>query len=201
MNDKASFDSLAIPSILDAAIGPATSGEIHLFSYLACLLYLYRGNPLADWGYDFTATESGAPYSYDVDQAISFYSQVGFLKIDEELVSLTQEGREELVNLSTLSTLQTRLAFLEPACSSALAVPVGLVRAAVHLDINVSSAVELQSSRHLFDRTSMAQLYEQFDALRSVLGPDQSDLLSPAVTWATYFGLQDLAVLDTMNED
>lgn len=201
MNSRAFFDSLATTSNLGTAIGPVTPGEVHLFCYLACLMFLYRGHSISDWGYEFAATESGAPFSFELDRAIDSYSRVGFLEHLNGLMSLTDAGVQEYQDLSSMSTLNTRLAFLEPACSSALAVPVGLVRAAVHLDSNISSSINLKSSRHLFDTTSLIQFDEQFQALRTVLGDEQGDLLSPIVTWVSYFSRQALEVITTDDDD
>ena len=197
MNSRAFFDSLAITSQLGTAIGPVTPGEVHLYCYLACLMFLYRGHPISDWGYAFAATESGAPFSFALDTAIDSYARVGFFEHLDGLMSVTESGMQEYQDLSSMETLDARLAFLEPACSSALAVPVGLVRAAVHVDSNISSSINLKANRHLFDTTSLSQLEEQFQALRAVLGDEHGDLLSPLVTWVSYFSQQALAVITT----
>ena len=192
MNSHASFDTLAVTFQLSAAVGPVTRGEVYLFSYMACLLFLYEGNPLNDWRYPFTATESGAPYSIDLDRAIVDYVQMGFLEDLNGYLSVGDTGATEFGNLSSLSAFQARLHYIEPACSSALAIPVGLVRAAVHQDPNIFSSRNLQTSRHLLDHTSLSQLHEQFEAIRSTLGTNQIDLLSPAVTWVMYSSQRDL---------
>ena len=199
MNSKASFDSLAITAHLTGVIGPVTRWEINLFSYLACLMSLYRGNPPTDWGYQFAATGSGSPFSFELDTAIDQGIQFGFLEEQDYLISVSHRGREELNILSTLSELYKRLAFVEPACSSTLAMPVGFVRAAVQKDSSVRSATSLRINRNLLEDWSLIQVQDQLGLVRSALGSTPVDLLSPAITWILHFSTEDL--LESTAED
>ena len=52
-SSSASFDLLFVAEELSLKLGTATVGEIHLFSYLGCLLSLFEGQPVADLGYSF----------------------------------------------------------------------------------------------------------------------------------------------------
>lgn len=192
MNSKASFDTLAVSVQLFNIVGPISSWEVHLFSYLACLMSLYDGNPPSDWGYRFAATESGSPYSYDLDVAIEQGIQFGFLEYRDHLISVSESGAQELDALSTLSELQKRMVYLEPACSSALAMPVGFVRAAVHRDATISSVARLETSRCLLEDMSLIQVQDQLDLVRSALGEPQREFLSPAITWIAYFSQEDM---------
>ena len=192
MNSKASFDSLAIVAHLSGAIGPTTRWEIQLFSYLACLMSLYRGNPPTDWGYQFAATESGSPFSFELDTAIDQSIQFGFLEEQHNLISVSRKGGEELNVLYTLSEFYKRLEFIEPACSSTLAMPVGFVRAAVHKDSSVRAATSLRINRNLLQDWSLIQVQEQLGLVRSSLGSTRGDLLSPAITWILRFSREDL---------
>ena len=192
MNSKASFDSLTVSAQLSTIVGPVSIWEVHLFSYLACLLSLYNGSPPSDWGYRFAATEYGSPYSYDLDVAIAQGVQSGFLEARDHLISVSEAGAQELEALSTLSELQKRLIYLEPACSSALAMPVGFVRAAVHRDSTVGAVAKLEAGRNLLEDISLIQIQDQFALVRSALGEPQRDFLSPAITWIMYFSQEDM---------
>ena len=192
MNSKASFDSLAVSAQLSTIVGPVSIWEVQLFSYLACLLSLYSGSPPSDWGYRFTATEYGSPYSYDLDVAITRSVQFGFLETRDHLISISGAGAQELEALSTLSELQKRWVYLEPACSSALAMPVGFVRAAVHRDSTVGAVAKLETGRSLLEDMSLIQVQDQFAFVRSALGEPQRDFLSPAITWIAYFSQEEL---------
>ena len=70
LNPEATFDCLLVAERLRREAGTFTAPELHLFSYLGCLLWLYRGNIAADWGYSFVGTELGAPFSLDIDYAL-----------------------------------------------------------------------------------------------------------------------------------
>ena len=192
MNSKASFDSLAVSAQLSNIVGLISRWDVHLFSYLACLVSLYDGNPPSDWGYRFAATESGSPYSYDLDVAIELSIQFGFLEYRDHLISVSESGAQELDALSSLSELQKRMAYLEPACSSALAMPVGFVRAAVHRDATVSSVAKLETGRNLLEDMSLIQVQDQLDWVRTAFGEPQRDFLSPAITWIVHFSQEDM---------
>lgn len=192
MNSRASFDTLAITARLSAIVGPVSQGEVHLFGYLSCLIYLYKGNPSSGWGYPFLAAMSGAPFSADLDQAIALAIQIGFLEDRNRFLSITALGSAELSAISSLTEFNKRVAYIEPACSSALAMPLGLVRAAVHQVPSIASSSKLQTNRNLLDQLSLLQVQEQFSAVRSALGDVQEDLLSPAITWIMYYSQRDL---------
>ena len=63
------FDSLVILSELRDILGTVSFGEICLYAYMACWLFVYRSNNPDQWGYVFSATQSGAPYSLELQIA------------------------------------------------------------------------------------------------------------------------------------
>jgi hypothetical protein len=186
MNAYASFDVLATAFHLRLSLGSLVREEGHLFGYLACLLFLYSGRPISEWGYSFAATPHGAPYSVELDDALTYHYEVGFLRKHGMLYSLTDRGEEEYRALSTVSDLGSRNAYLEAASSSSLAVPVGLVRRAISRDPDIHAARDLQTRRLLLDETALDALYAHFSALREAVGEAETDLLVPSVMWITY---------------
>jgi hypothetical protein len=186
MNAYASFDVLATAFHLRLSLGSLVREEGHLFGYLACLLFLYSGRPISEWGYSFAATPHGAPYSVDLDGALTYHFEVGFLAKHGVLYSLTDRGEDEYRALSGLSELGRRDTYVEAATSSSLAVPVGLVRRAISRDPDIHAARELQSRRPLLDETGLDMLYGHFSALRQAVGEVGADLLAPSVVWLNY---------------
>lgn len=186
MNPYASFDLLATAFHLRPSLGSLVHEESHLFGYLACLLFLYSGRPVSEWGYSFVATPHGAPYSVDLDSALRYHSEVGFLAKHGMLYSLTDRGEEEYRALSTLSDLASRDTYLEAASSSSLAVPVGLVRRAISRDPDIHAARALPTRRLLLSETALDALYAHFSALRRAVGEAGTDLLVPSVVWINY---------------
>ena len=55
----AAFDSLYIAAALKNNVPYPVAAEIYVLAYLAALLSLYRGQPVADWGYGFAGTRRG----------------------------------------------------------------------------------------------------------------------------------------------
>jgi hypothetical protein len=159
--------------------------EVHLFSYLACLLSLYDGRRLESWGYSFSATVEGAPFSSWLDGAIEASIRRGDISQSENTMRLTSLGMAERTRLQSLEILGGREIFIESSCSSLLLVPIGMVRRAVWMDRNIQSSHVLQTNRWLFDLNSAENLDEDFTILREELGHVASDLLTASVIWLT----------------
>lgn len=186
MTACASFDALSLAHYLEPSVGTVARGELHLFGYLACVLFLVRENPAAEWQYEFSATEYGAPFSPQLDDAIVAYEREGLFERQGTMLGLTDRGRAERGLLRRLSNFSEREEYLEPACASALAMPVGLVRRAISKDPQVAAARHLGSNRPLLDETALETLYAYFAALRAAVQEYEHDLLAPAVVWLSY---------------
>lgn len=83
-NPEATYDSLFIVEHLEESLHGVTEGEVHLFGYLARLLALFRGAPAAEWGYRFTRTKWGAPFSRDIAEAMRDLDLSGRLRIEAQ---------------------------------------------------------------------------------------------------------------------
>lgn len=177
---------------LRPSVEPFVHQETQLFGYLACLLFLYSGHPVADWGYSFVATPSGAPFSEALDAALKRNLAGGFLERDGELYTLTSRGEDEYRELSSLSLLASRDRYIEAASSSSLAIPAGVVGRAISQDPDIHAASELRSRRPLLDDTALAILSGHFESLREALGPETHDLLAPSLVWLRYMYRQSL---------
>jgi len=185
LNSYAYFDSLSIISRLRDSIGNVTVIEVHLFSYLACLLSLYKGREISEWGYDFAITEYAYPYSGDLDDSIKFLHSKGMIVIDGQTLRLLEPGHRIYSQLKSLQTNSERELFIEGACASALALPVGVIRDVLLQDAD-RNAITLNQSRLLLTDTSLEILHRQFSALSETIGIDASNLMVPAVVWLTY---------------
>jgi hypothetical protein len=186
MNYNASYDVLALLHHLSSSVDGADEAELHVFSYLACLLSVYAGQPANDWGYDFIASPAGAPFAAELDDAVRWAANVGFIAPVGPRWQLTAEGTVEFSALSELSTHHRRLKFIEPACASTLSIPLGWVRRGIDQTPALHSAARRDSRRYLSDEAAIDALYDQFDVLKRVIRQDVSDLLVPAVMWLEY---------------
>lgn len=185
-NSQAIFDCLFICEELSKRFRGATQGEVHLFSYLACLLAIFDGQPVADWGYGFAGLELGAPFSRDLSDSIDLLLARGSLQKSTELLATTNAASSELAVLVSLSLYERRVMFLRAACSTALTMPIGTIRNALQSEPGLRPVKTIKSNRELFQEAALSQLYEQFDSLNAALGRPATDLLVPATIWLTY---------------
>ena len=185
INPYAAFDCLLICDSLEGLLGTIAIGELHLFSYLSCLLSLFEKRPAADWGYAFAGTQSGSPFSPEIESAVAYLKRDGLLTGDAEYVALTDQGRNLYRSIEPFSENKRRARFVEAACSSALAVPVGMVRYALSQE-PVLRAAATGSTRALEEGPGLQALYEQFGALATAIGFEAQDLMVPAVVWIKY---------------
>ena len=182
---EAAFDVMFIADALTEVAGGATDHEIALFSYLSCLLSVYRGRPPADWGYRFTATRLEAPYSDALSTAVKHLQAMGLLHGDKNGVHVTDRGKRELSLLSQLRRFASRTPYLSAACNSALAIPLPMVGTSLSAEPQLSRAIALSSTRPLLDEVGARAIHGHFAALSRAL-PDSSDLFVSAVVWLSY---------------
>jgi len=188
LNPYATFDCLSIGAKLQASLGNVAPTELQLFAYLSCLLSLYRQRPVAEWGYSFAGTEYGAPFSPEINSAITQLIIEGLLFEEDCYLKVTDEGQKEYRILLSLSQNAQREVFLEGACSSLLALPISIVREALHSEPGLRSALKLNSTRMLLSEGNpeMRMLYKQFETLGQAIGMKVDNLMIPSVVWLTY---------------
>lgn len=180
------YDVLAISEKLKRAFESLAVSEVHLFAYLACLLALYRGNAVSNWGYDFVATENGSPYSPEIETAIGVLIREGLLDESDRYLSINHAGRKEFSDLKELFLNRSREDFLNGSCSSVLAMPIGVIRSALTTDRDMKLASQLRDTRRLLSETAVEDLHDAFATLSAEIGIDVRDLMVPAVVWLKY---------------
>jgi len=182
---EAYFDAAAIMVDAPASIVPMTVIEAHLYAYLGCILGLFKGQAIGDWGYAFAVTSEGFPFSVQFETARSVIVARGL--INEDGQGMMSARRDELVaeidSLLTLGSWADRRLWLHAATQCALALPVGSIRNAIGQTPGLGASVRLGQRRHLLQTDDVELLYEEYGIVSSVLGADVKDLLSPAVIW------------------
>ena len=186
MNPFASFDCLGLGTRLQGALGDTSDPELHMFAYLSCLLWLYRGHPVSDWGYSFTGTREGAPFSTDMEHALVELATSGHISDDPNHRVVTPGGSELFAELRELTLNRTREPYLEGACSTALAFPPGRVRDALVRQPELKRAHLTGAATQLLDDRTADVMYGQFQQLSQALGVDTHDLMIPATVWVEY---------------
>lgn len=182
---EAYFDAVAIMADAPASVVPMTVIEVHLYAYLGCILGLFKGQAVGDWGYPFAVTSEGFPFSVQLENARSVVVARGLVDEDGEgmMAARRDELAAEIDSLLTLGSWGDRRPWLRVATQCALALPVGSIRHAISQTPGLAASVRLGQRRHLLQADDIDLLYEEYKIVSSVLGADVKDLLSPAVIW------------------
>ena len=184
VNPFAFFDCLAVSTELRCLLDAVAPAEVHLFTYLACLLSVYRGRPAAAWGYSFAGTRNGSPYSPELESSKAMLLQGGYVSLTEAgYLKLTSHGCQEYETLAGFSVNSQRIEFLAGACASVLTLPVGWIKAAITSDSQMRLAAQLKTTRPLLTQAAVDEFYDDFQLLAGALGADVPDLMIPAVVW------------------
>lgn len=185
LNPFATFDCLFLARYLQRKLGGFSEAELHLLAYMACLLSLYREEPLTDWGYSFICTKFGAPYSREIAITIEeLERRILFLRTKDKF-QISNTAEQRLDDLIGLCLYQQRIDCLIAASSSTAAFSIGIVREALNSEPELHRAKKLPANRELFEEPGLRLIYDQFQLLRQALGCQSKDLRVPAVAWLT----------------
>lgn len=168
-----------------ASVMPMTVIEAHLYAYLGCILGLFKGQAISDWGYSFAVTSEGFPFSVKFEKARSIIVARGLADEDGQgmMTANDDELAAEIDKLQTLGSWTDRRQWLRAATQCALALPVGSIRHAIGQTPGLAASVRLGQRRHLLQGDDIELIYKEYEIVISVLGADARDLLSPAVIW------------------
>lgn len=190
INPFAIYDTLFVGNKLQRYIGDFNSSEIQLFCYFSCLLSLYDGNPISFWGYKFIKNDLGVPLSTNVYDALDCLVRNNEVEKTSDYYKITSDGHSKCELLSELGRFHDRRKYLDAACESLLALPLGYIRSSINSEPIVRAANN-SAVRTLVDEENGAitLLYEQFELLKEVINSHDADLFVPAVTWLKYLQL------------
>lgn len=200
---EACFDVLSIHYRLAQTTTGLYLSEIQLLSYLSCLLFLYDRHPVSLWGYVFTSTQSGAPFSHELNSAVTNMTRAGWIRCTEDRYQVTPIGKSQYDSLRSLTFNSDREKYLEAACTSTLSIPVTVVRHALSKEPSLSRYLKNASSaRPLLVDADIETLYQHFDALNEVLpaGADQN-LFVPSVVWLEYLAKSSVNHIPTNRKE
>jgi hypothetical protein len=189
---SAGFDVLAITGRLASTAGGAAPAELHVFSYLACLLSLYEGRAPELWSYGFAATPAGTPYAVSLAEECNRLRAAGHLIDQGEVLALSADGARELRELRTLRLLSDRDRYLVASCAASTLLPLPAVADALSFEPQLQRALRSSSTRELFKPAGLVLLQRHFGALSDCLrqrSPDTADLLVATTVWLTYLAV------------
>jgi hypothetical protein len=181
---EAYCDALFVAGDAPKSLLPLSIVEMHLFSYLGCILALFRGGPIGDWQYGYAVTNEGFPFSAEFEEARKFLVAGSLLGSDDNGYLAPQEGMtKEIGIISEIGSWAVRRAAIRSAMECALALPLGSIRYAIGKTPGMATATELGQRRKLLDEDDVSLLYEEYKVVNSVLHAGVEDVLSPAVIW------------------
>ncbi len=184
---EAFFDSLSLAHKLDNFLDGFKLEEIHLFSYFSSILFLYRKNPVSDWQYRFTISETGYPFSEAIFEATTRHIQNGLFDEKGTFYSITSRGNDEFNKFKLLKNFSKREEFLTAACTTSILVPYSQTLRALLSDPVIAKAKELKNKSWL----EQSSIYKKFDEISKLVGVSAEDLIIPAVTWINFINEQD----------
>lgn len=185
---EAYYDGLQLAAAMPRSLTPVSTRELHLLGYLGCLLALFEGQPLADWGYQFALTSRGYPHSAEFEGARQNLIEEGCLDlVDTDMMEVTQRGRIQLDRLDDLSFLAPRTRWLRAATDCALALPIGSIRYALTSRVDLLAASGSGQPRDLITAGYVHRIHDERKTIEDALGGASMDLMAPAVAWISAY--------------
>ena len=185
LSPEAYGDCLAVIAMAPRSVLPISVIEMHLFTYLACILALFGGQPVAEWGYRFALTKEGFPFSPEFEEARNTVVDRGLLVVhpDATVSGNDAELQDEIKLLMGLTNFSRRCEWIKTATECTLALPLGSIRYALESLPSISAATRLNQNHPLLQQTEIDQLYEEYAFVSGALEDGTADPLSPAVIW------------------
>lgn len=179
---EAFFDSLSLAHKLDDILDGFKLEELHLFSYFSSILFLYKGNPITNWGYKFTIDKNGYPFSSDLNSSISRHLQNGLYNKNDSFYVITARGTDEFNKFKNFPMLKKREEYLDAASTTTVLVPYTETVRALLKDPEVKRANNFSGERWIEQTGS----YDKFKEISLAVGVPFDDIIISAVTWVNY---------------
>lgn len=185
ISPEAYCDAMFILNDAPKSVVPITVVEMHLFSYLGCILALFKGKPVGDWGYSYAITSDGFPFSAQFENARRALITRGLANVEQDgtLDPQYPELAQELELINSIGSWDERRNCIRAATECAVALPVGSIRYAVEQSPGFSTPLKLGQRHQLLEEEDVTLLYDEFNVINNALGEVTDDLLSPAVIW------------------
>ncbi len=179
---EAFFDSISISKKLDDSLDSFKIPEIHLFSYFASLLFIYKGNSLDDWNYKFVIDKTGYPFSEELQTAIDRHIKNGLLESRGDFFVITSRGNDEYSKFKNLPTLVSREQVINAACTTSILVPYSETQRALLNDPELLKAKAIGNNPWI----EHTHVYKKFKEISEAVGAPVDDIIIPAVSWINF---------------
>ena len=185
-NPSAIFDALCIVNQTSSQYAGISLSELNLLSYFSCLLSLYNGNAVSDWGYSFLKSGQGVPVSAELAESCSLLVEVGELKKEGICYCITPMGKMRLQFLQTMDFMHSREECLQAACDCLLMDSIVEIVTLISRDSVIKeSRLHPLKCLNCEENSSLQMLYEQFEVVKKAIG-FRRNLFVPATSWLLY---------------
>ena len=176
-------DVVFLVGLAPASLVPVSIAELHLYAYLANLVALNRGVPVAEWGYRFAVTAEGFPFAHALADATANLAQRSVILVGDGRLRRNDLFEDEYGILDGLVQSARRKSWLGDAFACALHLPRGAVREAINQSPGVAVSLRDRRASALLKDAEIEEIYSEFALVKEVLGADAEDLLEPVVVW------------------
>lgn len=179
---EAFFDSISISKKLDDSLDSFKLTEIHLFSYFAELLFIYKENSLDEWNYKFVIDKTGYPFSQELQIAIDRHIKNGLLESKGDFFVITSRGNNEFSKFKNLPSFAIREEVINAACTTSILIPYSETQRALLNDPEFLKAKAIGNNPWI----EHTHVYKKFKEISNAVGAPVDDVIIPAVTWINF---------------
>ena len=185
-NSRAIFDVLYIVNQTSSQYAGISLSELNFLSYFSCLLSLYNGTPVFDWGYSFLKSGQGVPVSAELTESCGRLVEVGELKKEGVCYCITPMGKMRLQFLQAMDFIHPRAECLQAACDCLLMDSIVEIGTLISRDsIIKESYLHPLKCLNCEENSSLQMLYKQFEVVKNAIGL-RRNLFVPATSWLLY---------------
>ena len=185
-NSCAIFDTLYIVSRTSSQYSGISLSELNFLGYFSCLLSLYTGSAVSDWGYCFFKSEDGVPVSAELAESCDMLIGVNELKKNDICYDITPAGAAKLQFFEEMKCVRSRKECLQAACDCLLMDSiVGIISLISRDSVIKESYLHPLKCLNGEENSSLHIIYRQFEVIKNVIG-FRRNLLVPATSWLLY---------------
>lgn len=193
LNIYAIYDTLYVIEKTKSQCSGLSLNELNFLSYFACLLSLYQGHPVSEWGYSFLRNNQGAPISAELLESCQMLVQQVELQKQDMIYTITERGTQRMSFFTELSELKSRNPYLDAACNCLLIDSIVSILSIISKDALITeSMVHELKCLNSGDNSALSILHEQFDLIKRAIG-DHRNLFIPATSWLLYLRQKNVA--------
>ncbi|MGQ2911248.1 hypothetical protein [Aeromicrobium sp.] len=149
---------------------------------------LYDGGDASNWGFGFSVTELGSPFSVHLHDAVTACERAGWIARHDRVYRITEKGTIECAFQRSLAPNLDRSRYLAASVSASLVMTLPSIGDALNNEPGLRRAMAFLRQQQLLDETSLGLVNDQFEDLRSAVGGGESrgDLMVPTAVWLTF---------------